>query len=78
LKENLTWRIAKDAKNVEVVPEMRLTMDVAARNIVYLVSVAELPVWGEAKIFPAATEGKVGGLKQGIIICRCLKTVNRL
>jgi tyrosinase len=66
LKENLTWRIAKDAKNVEIMPEMALTVGVAARDVVYPLSAAELPVWSEVEIFPAATEGKVGGLEQGV------------
>lgn len=66
LKENLTWRIAKDAQNVEILPEMALTVGVAARDVVYPLSAAELPVWGEAEIFPAVTEGKVGGLEQGV------------
>jgi tyrosinase len=66
LKENLTWRIAKDAKNVEIMPEMALTVGVAARDVAYPLSAAELPVWGEAEIFPAATAGKVGGLEQGV------------
>jgi hypothetical protein len=33
---------------------------------VYPLSAAELPVWGEVEIFSAATEGKVGGLEQGV------------
>jgi hypothetical protein len=53
-------------KNVEIMPEMTLTVGVAARDVVYPLSAAELPVWGEAEIFPAATAGKVGGLEQGV------------
>ncbi|KAF2875899.1 common central domain of tyrosinase-domain-containing protein [Massariosphaeria phaeospora] len=65
LKENLTWRIAKDALNVEIEPDMALVVGVAARDVAYPLEATDLPVWGTPQVFPATTEGKAGGLGYG-------------
>jgi hypothetical protein len=64
LKKNLTWRIAKDAQNVEITPDMALTVGISARDVTYPLSATSSPVWGTPEIFLAATEGKTGGLDQ--------------
>lgn len=66
LKEKLTWRVAKDARNVEITPDMALVVGVSAREVVYPISASELPLWGQPQIFPAATAGKVGGLERDV------------
>lgn len=62
LKNNLTWRIAKDAQNVEITPDMALMVGVSARDVAYPLLATDLPLWGPPEVFPAATEGKNGGL----------------
>ncbi|KAF2993735.1 hypothetical protein E8E13_000223 [Curvularia kusanoi] len=64
LGENLTWRVAKDAQNVEITPDMDLVIGVSAREIVYPLSATEFPLWGPFETFPAATAGKIGGLDE--------------
>jgi hypothetical protein len=61
LKKNLTWRIAKDAKDVPITGNMGLIVGVSAREVVYPLDPTELPLWNKVDYFPAATKDKLGG-----------------
>ncbi|KAH8653861.1 common central domain of tyrosinase-domain-containing protein [Xylariales sp. PMI_506] len=63
LKENLKWRVVKDTQNVDITPDMNLTVGVSAREIEYPSTTDKLPTWGESQIYPAATAGQTGGLQ---------------
>lgn len=67
LKKNLTWRIAKDAREVPIKDDMGLVVGVAAREVVYPLEPTKLPLWNKAEYFPDATRGKPGGF-DGILV----------